>query len=309
MNNTNVNNVINDLKTKKNAIILAHYYTRSDVQDIADFVGDSLDLSRKAAETDADIILFAGVKFMAETAKIIAPDKTVLLPEINAGCSLADSCPDEMFKGFIGRYDEKVVISYINSSVEIKALSDVICTSANAVDIVNYYKDCENIIFGPDKNLGAFVKSRIDRDMIVWDGVCHVHQMFNMPMLVEQKKLYPEALVICHPECNKAVQDFSDYVGSTSKMLRYIKESVSKSFIVVTDPGIIHQMKKMFPDKQFITAEPLTNVCEYMKMVTVDKIYDALKQEKHKIEIDQELISRAKKPIEKMLKISQEIKK
>ncbi len=309
MNKINVNNVLNNIKREKNAIILAHYYTNGDVQDIADYVGDSLELSRKAADTDADIILFAGVKFMAETAKIISPEKTVLMPDINAGCSLADACEKNDFRKFIDQYDDKIVISYINSSTEIKAMSDVICTSANAIDIVKYFGDHENIIFGPDKNLGAFVKSKINRELIIWDGACHVHEMFNKAVLKEQKSHYPDAKIICHPECNKAVQDYSDFIGSTSKMLKYIEDSEFKSFIIVTDPGIIHQMEKRFTNKQFIPAEPTTNVCEYMKMITVEKIIDALTQEKHKIEIDNTLIELAKSPIEKMLKISQRIKK
>ncbi len=309
MNNKSVNKEIGKIKKEKNAIILAHYYTNDEVQDIADFVGDSLELSRKAAETNADIILFAGVKFMAETAKIISPDKKVLLPVVEAGCSLADSCPADNFNDFIKTNKNSVVISYINSSIEIKAMSDLICTSSNAVDIVNSLDKKHKIIFGPDKNLGQYVKSKVDHELIIWQGACHVHDKYRKEYLIKQRKMHKEAKIISHPECNKEIQDFSDFVGSTSKMLTYIQENNNKQFIIVTDPGIIHQMKKLAPEKVFIPAEPIDNVCEYMKMNTPETIYQALETETNDIQIAESLLNSAYKPIADMLKISSRIMK
>ncbi len=299
---------IRNLCKDKNAVILAHFYQDGDVQDIADFVGDSLDLSRKAAETTADIIVFAGVHFMAETAKILSPDKKVLLPDLNAGCSLADSCPTEDFAAFKARNTDHIVVSYVNTTAEVKALSDICCTSTNAVKVVESLPKDQKIIFAPDRNLGNYINSLTNRDMLVWDGACHVHEEFSLERILEVKKENPEAKIICHPECQKPVQIVSDFIGSTSALLKYVTEDPGNSYIVATESGILHQMRKANPDKTFFPAPPADstcacNDCKYMKLHTLEKLYNCLKYELPEIEMDEELRLEAEIPIRRMLAI------
>lgn len=304
---------INKLKKEKNAIILAHYYQTGDIQDIADFVGDSLALSQKAAETKAEIILFAGVHFMAETAKILAPNSKVLIPDLNAGCSLADSCPPDEFKKFIKEHPDHIVISYVNTTAEIKTMTDICCTSTNALKIVEYLPKDQKIIFAPDRNLGYYIKRMTGRnDMVIWNGACHVHEEFSMEAILELKKEYPNAKVISHPECKKPVQLISDFVGSTAALLNFTKNDSGKQYIVATESGILHQMKKQNPEKEYIVAPPKDstcgcNDCNFMKLITVNKIYNTLKYEKPEVILDQEIIKKAKKSIEKMLEISKQL--
>lgn len=295
------------LKKEKNAIILSHYYTTGDVQDVADFIGDSLALSREAQNCSADVIVFAGVHFMAETAKVLSPDKKVLLPDMQAGCSLADSCNAADFADFIKRYPQHTVISYVNTTVEVKALTDIVCTSSNAVDIVASLDKEEKIIFGPDRNLGNYVKSVTAReDMIVWDGACHVHERFSLEKIIELKKEYPSAKLLTHPECKKPIHIISDYIGSTAALLNYAKTDTATQFIVATEPGILYQMQKECPEKSFIPAPPsdsscACNDCSYMKLITLQKIYDVLKEEKNIIEVDENVRKKAEKSIIRML--------
>ena len=303
---------IEELKKKKNAIILAHYYQTSDIQDIADFVGDSLTLSQKAAANNADIILFAGVKFMAETAKILSPEKKVLLPDMNAGCSLADSCNPEEFKKFIALNPGRTVISYVNTTVDIKALSDIICTSSNVIQIINSFPEDEKFIFAPDKNLGNYVKSLTSRDIVVYDGACHVHEEFSADKILKLKKENPEAKIIVHPECGLAVRSIADYIGSTSGLLNYIKKDKGNTYIIATEPGIIYQMKKACPDKKYIPAPPEDSTCRwkecnFMKLITVEKILACLKEESTEIILDKKIIEDAGKPIIKMMQISEKL--
>lgn len=303
---------IEKLKRKKNAIILAHYYQTSDIQDIADFVGDSLALSQKAASNDADIILFAGVKFMAETAKILSPEKKVLLPDMNAGCSLADSCAPGEFKKFIAANPGRIVISYVNTTAEIKALSDIICTSSNAVQIVKSFPENEKFIFAPDRNLGNYVKSLTERDIVVYNGACHVHEEFSVEEILKKKRENPGAKIIVHPECELPVRMIADYIGSTSGLLNYIKKDKGNSYIIATEPGIIHQMKKAFPDKKYIPAPPKDSTCgcrecNFMKLITVEKILTCLKNESPEIVLDKKIIEDAGKPIIKMMQISEKL--
>jgi quinolinate synthase len=298
--------------SEKNAVILAHYYQTGDIQDIADFVGDSLALSRKAASVNADIILFAGVHFMAETAKILAPDKKVLLPDTNAGCSLADSCPPEEFRKFLDDNPGRTVITYVNSTAEIKAMTDIICTSSNAFQIVDYLPEDEKIIFAPDRNLGNYIKRRIDRDMIVWEGACHVHEEFSLESILELKNDNPDASIIVHPECELPVRMVADFIGSTGAMLNYVKTDSANKYIVGTEPGIIHQMKKARPDKFFIPAPGKDSTCgcsecNFMKLITLEKIYNTLKYELPEIEMDADLMKKAEKPIRRMLEISDKL--
>lgn len=301
---------IKDLKKKKNAILLAHYYQESPIQEAADFIGDSLELSRKAAETNADIIVFAGVHFMAETAKILNPGKKVLLPDLEAGCSLAESCPADKFEKFIKKYPGHTVISYINCSAEVKSLSDIICTSGNALKIINSLPENEKVVFAPDKNLGKYLTSQTGREMILWDGVCEVHHEMNLQQLTELKKLHPNAKLIAHPECTPAVLEIADFVGSTSKMLKFTKEDKAEQFIVATEVGIIHQMKKQSPGKVFIMAP--TNLhnscacseCRFMKKNTLQKVYDALHFEQPEIIVDPFVAQKAYKSISKMLQFN-----
>lgn len=302
---------IEALKRQRNAIILAHYYTEAEVQDVADFVGDSLALSQRAATTDADVILFAGVHFMGETAKILSPQKTVLMPDMAAGCSLADSCRAEDFAAFIAAHPGHTVISYVNTTAEVKALTDIVCTSSNAVQIVQSLPEDEPIIFGPDRNLGNYIKNVTGRqNMVVWDGACHVHEEFSLEKILELKKEYPTAKVLTHPECKRPIILISDYVGSTAGLLHYATTDTSTdTYIVVTEPGVLHQMKKAAPDKTFIPAPPMDstcgcNNCSYMKLVTLQKMADALEQLEPQIIIPEETRLQAEKSIRRMLEIS-----
>jgi quinolinate synthase len=303
---------INKLRAEKNAIILAHYYQTGDIQDIADFVGDSLALSQKAASNDADIILFAGVKFMAETAKILAPAKKVLLPDINAGCSLADSCREEDFKKFIDDNPGRTVVTYVNTTAEIKALSDIICTSSNAIQIVESLPENEKIIFAPDRNLGNYVLNKTGRDIIVWNGACHVHEEFSLEAILKLKNEYPEAKLIVHPECELPIRMVADYIGSTSSLLQYSKNDSAKIYIVATEVGIIHQMQKNNSGKKFIPAPPKDSTCgcsecNFMKLITLEKIYNCLKNESPEINVDSDIIIKARKPILRMMEISKKL--
>lgn len=299
---------INKLKKEKNAIILAHYYQDADIQDIADFIGDSLALSQQAAKTDADIILFAGVHFMAETAKILCPQKKVLLPDLNAGCSLADSCPADKFAEFKAQHPNHLVISYINCSADIKALTDIICTSSNAEQIVESLPKDQKIIFAPDKNLGAYIRKKTGRDMLLWDGSCMVHEIFSLEKITKLKNQFPNAKMVAHPECEAAVLELADYIGSTSGLLSYVQKSDAKEFIVATEAGILHQMNKACPEKLFIAAPPnnscACNDCPHMKLNTLEKLYNCLKYEQPEITLPADLIEKAKKPIIRMLELS-----
>ena len=308
--NVNVIEEIQKLKKEKNAIILAHYYQTGDIQDIADFVGDSLALSQKAAETNADIILFAGVHFMAETAKILAPNSKVLIPDLNAGCSLAESCPADKFKKFIKQHPDHIVISYVNTTAEIKTLTDICCTSTNALKIVESLPKNQKIIFAPDRNLGGYIKRITGReDMVIWNGACHVHEEFSLEAILELKKEYPNAKVISHLECEKPVQLISDFIGSTAALLKYTKTDNSNEYIVATESGILHQMKKQNPEKTYIVAPPKDstcgcNDCNFMKLITINKIYNTLKYETPEVILSEEIRNKAKKCIDVMLDIS-----
>lgn len=300
---------INRLKKEKNAVILAHYYTTGDIQEIADFTGDSLALSQQAAATDADIIVFAGVHFMAETAKILSPGKKVLIPDPAAGCSLADSCPASDFKKFLSKYPDHTVVSYVNTSVGVKALTDICCTSSNAVKVIEGIPADRKIIFAPDRNLGNYIKSITGRDdMVIWEGACHVHEEFSVERILELKKQYPEAKVLAHPECKKTVLILADFIGSTSALLKFAGEDPSETFIVVTESGILHQMQKENPGKRFIPAPPMDstcgcNDCIYMKMVSLQKIYDALVNEAPEVILDEDTRHKAEGSIRRMLEI------
>lgn len=299
---------INSLKKQKNAILLAHYYQNNDIQDIADYIGDSLGLAQQAEKTKADIILFAGVHFMAETAKILNPTKKVLIPDLKAGCSLADSCPPQKFADFKKQHPDHIVITYINCTAEIKALSDIICTSSNAVQIVESLPKEQKIIFAPDKNLGAYINKKTGRDMVLWDGSCMVHEIFSLEKLVKLKMQHPQAKIIAHPECEEAILEHADFIGSTTALLNYSKKSSDNEYIVLTETGILHQMQKASPDKTFIPAPPnnscACNDCPYMKLNTLEKIYIALKYEQPELLMDKDLIEKAKLPIQRMLELS-----
>lgn len=308
MNNKYINDIIK-LKHEKNAVILCHYYQTGDIQDIADFLGDSLALAQAAKKTNADIILFAGVKFMADTAKILNPDKKVLLPDLNAGCSLADSCPEDKFKEFLKLYPNHKVISYINTSTEIKALSDVLCTSSNAVKIVESFSKDEKLIFAPDKNLGNYINSITGRNMVLWNGACHVHERFSLEKIIQLKINYPESKFIAHPECTKPILILADFIGSTSALLDFTNTDKSNSYIVATESGIIHQMKLSNPGKNFIPAPPSDNSCacndcSFMKLITLEKIYYSLKNEEPEILISEDIRLKALKPLIRMLELS-----
>ncbi len=303
---------IKKLKAKKNAIILAHYYQTGDIQDIADFVGDSLALSQKAASNSADIILFAGVKFMAETAKILSPEKKVLLPDLMAGCSLANSCKASDFKKFINENPGRTIISYVNTNADIKAMSDIICTSSNAVQIVESLPPDEKIIFAPDRNLGNYVLNKTGYDMIIWNGTCHVHEEFSLEAIIRLKKENPGAKIIVHPECELPVRMVADFIGSTSSLLQFTKKDPGNCYIVATEAGIIHQMKKENPTKTYIPAPPIDSTCgcsecSFMKLITIEKILNCLKYEKPEINIDQEILIKAQKPINRMMEISEKL--
>jgi len=299
---------INELKKKKNAVILAHYYQDADIQDIADYIGDSLGLSQQAAATDADIIVFAGVEFMAETAKILSPQKKVLLPDLKAGCSLADSCPADTFQKFKEKHPDHIVISYVNCSAEIKALTDIVCTSSNALQIIESLPKEQKIIFAPDKNLGAYLVKKTGRDMVLWNGSCMVHEIFSLEKIEQLKKKHSKAQLLAHPECEASLLKLADYIGSTTGILNYSVKSDCTEFIVATEAGILHQMQKASPNKTFIPAPPnntcACNDCPHMKLNTLEKLYNCLKYELPCIEMDEDLIEKAKKPIIRMLDIS-----
>jgi quinolinate synthase len=297
-----------ELKRQKNAVILAHYYQVDEIQEIADFVGDSLQLSQNAKNTNADIIVFAGVHFMAETAKILNPGKKVILPDLNAGCSLADSCTPDKFQQFINEHPGHKVISYINCSAKIKAMSDIICTSSNAVKIVESFPLEQKLIFAPDKNLGGYVNQVTGRNMVLWDGSCSVHDLIKSEEVIHLKSQHPDALLIAHPECQDIVLQLADFIGSTTALLNFTIKNPGKKFIVATETGILFQMKKSSPDKEFIivsTDEKCScNDCRYMKLNTIEKLYLSLRNEKPEISLSPELIGMAQKPILKMLELS-----
>lgn len=300
---------IERLKKEKNAVILAHYYQTDEVQDLADFLGDSLQLSQRASETDADIIVFAGVHFMAETAKILSPRKKVLLPVLDAGCSLADSIKASDLKKLKEENPDHIVISYINTTAEIKALTDVVCTSSNAVQIVQSFPKEQAIIFTPDKNMGDYINRITGRNMLLWNGACHVHEKFSLQGILKLKQNNPEAKIIAHPECQKPILIVSDFIGSTAALLNYTRNDNARKYIVATESGILYQMKNASPHKEFIPAPPVDstcgcNDCEYMKLITPEKILRSLRDEKHEVTLSEELIEKALKPIRRMLEIS-----
>ncbi len=303
---------IERLKAEKKAVLLAHYYQEPDIQDIADYIGDSLGLAREAARTDADIIVFAGVHFMAETAKILNPDKKVLLPDLNAGCSLADSCPPEAFAAFRALHPDHIVISYINCTADIKAQTDIICTSSNAEHLVRQIPEDQGIIFAPDRNLGRWLIKQTGRDMVLWEGSCIVHEVFSEQQLIRLKARHPNAPVLAHPECEEAVLQHADYIGSTSGIRRFATESEADTFIVATESGILHQMQKDNPDKTFIAAPPSNgcacNDCPHMKLNTLEKLYLCLKHEAPEILMDEAIRLRALQPIERMLAMSEGVR-
>jgi quinolinate synthase len=304
----NLSEKIKALRKEKNAVILAHYYQVPEIQDIADFTGDSLALSQSAYKTKATLIVFAGVHFMAETAKILNPKKKVVVPDLNAGCSLADSCPPDQFSEFIRKYPGHKVVSYINCSAAVKALSDVICTSSNAVKIVESFPRDQKLIFAPDRNLGAYVNKITGRNMVLWNGSCEVHDIINTESVIRMKIENPDAKLIAHPECKAVILEMADYVGSTTGLLNFTRQDSSKKFIVATETGIIHQMKKSSPDKEFLVVPTDENCscndCPYMKMNTMQKLYLALNLEHNEIILDRELMDKARVPILKMLELS-----
>jgi quinolinate synthase len=299
---------INRLKKELNAVLLAHFYQEPDIQDIADHIGDSLQLAQAAEKTDADVIVFAGVHFMAETAKILNPDKLVLLPDLKAGCSLAEGCPANLLQKFKDKYPGHIVISYINCSAEVKAMSDIICTSSNAEKIISQIPMSQKIIFAPDKNLGRYISKKTGRDMVLWHGSCIVHETFSEKKILELKLEHPRAKLISHPECEENILNNSDFIGSTSALLNYIKANESNEFIVATEPGILHQMEKLCPEKVFIQAPPEANCacneCPYMKLNTLEKLYLCMKNRTPEITLESEIQLKALKPIQKMLEMS-----
>jgi quinolinate synthase len=310
--NLNLIDEISKMRIEKNAIIMAHYYQQDTIQEIADFVGDSYELSLQAAKNSADIIVFCGVHFMAETAKILSPEKTVLIPDLKAGCSLANSCPADEFKKFKDKHPGHIVISYINTTAEIKSLSDIICTSSNAMMIINSLPENQKIIFAPDRNLGNYIKSTTGRDMVIWNGACHVHEEFSLERILKLKNLYPEAKLIAHPECEKPILIIADYIGSTSALLKYTQSDISKYYIVATESGILYKMKKMSPEKTFIPAPPKDsscgcNDCNFMKLNTLEKVYLCLKHERPEIIVDEAIRKLAEKPIRRMLDVSKSL--
>lgn len=301
---------ISRLKREKNAVILAHYYMVPQVQDVADFVGDSLALSQRAAETDAEVILFAGVHFMGETAKILSPGKKVLIPDLNAGCSLADSCKPADFKKFIDEHPGHTVISYVNTSAGIKALTDIVCTSSNAVRVLESVPREQPVIFGPDRNLGHYIRQVTGRDnMLIWDGACHVHEEFSLEKILELKESHPGAKILVHPECKKPIRLVADYIGSTAGILNFSRTDPSDTYIVATESGILHQMRLAMPQKTFIAAPPLDstcgcNDCAFMKLISLKKVYLTLKYEVPEIEVEEELRKKAERSIRRMLELS-----
>lgn len=311
-NSINYFEEIKKFRKEKNAIILAHYYVDGEIQDIADFTGDSLALSQKAAETDADIIVFVGVHFMAETAKILSPSKKVLLPDLEAGCSLADSCPTKEFDEFIKLHPYHTVVSYINTTAEVKALTDIVCTSSNAVEIIEIIPEGEKIIFGPDRNLGNYISRLTGREMVIWDGACHVHNEFSLEGILKLKEENPNAKLISHPECPKPILLVSDFIGSTKALVDFSVKDPSNKFIVATEPGVLHEMKKLSKNKEFIPApgesgECACSECEYMKKNSIEKLYLCLKNETPEILMEKELMDNARSSINKMLDISKKL--
>ena len=300
---------INELKKEKNAVILGHYYQKGEIQDIADYIGDSLALAQIAAKTDADILVMCGVHFMGETAKVRCPDKKVLVPDLNAGCSLADSCPADKFAEFVKAHPGYTVISYVNTTAAVKAVTDVVVTSTNAKQIVESFPKDEKIIFGPDRNLGNYINSITGREMLLWDGACHVHEQFSVEKIVELKAQYPDAVVLAHPECKSVVLKLADMVGSTAALLKYAVNSDKQRFIVATEAGILHEMQKKCPQKTFIPAPPNDstcgcNECNFMRLNTLEKLYNCLKYEFPEVTVDPEVAREAVKPIKRMLEIS-----
>jgi len=299
---------INELKKQKKMIVLAHYYQEPDIQDVADYIGDSLGLAQKAAETDAEIIVFAGVHFMAETAKILNPNTKVLLPDLKAGCSLADSAPADLFKAFKAKHPDHLVVSYINCSAEIKALSDIICTSGNAEAIINSIPTSQPILFAPDKNLGAYLNKKTGREMLLWNGACMVHEIFSLQKIIHLKVRHPEAKFIAHPECEDAVLNIADFIGSTTQLLKYSSQSNVSTFIVGTETGILHKMQQLSPNKTFIPAPPTNscacNDCPHMKLNTLEKIYVCMQYEQPELTMDENLRLAALQPITRMMEIS-----
>lgn len=300
---------INNLRKEKNAIILAHYYQDADIQNIADYVGDSLALAQWATKTTADIIVLCGVHFMGETAKILSPTKKVLIPDVDASCSLAESCPADEFEKFTKSYPDYTVVSYVNTTAAVKALTDIVVTSTNAKHVIDSLPQDEKIIFGPDKNLGDYINKQTGRNMLLWDGACHVHEQFSLEKILELQADHPDALLLAHPECRKYILEIADHVGSTSSIIKFATESDNNKFIVATEAGILHQMRMDNPDKEFIPAPPedstcACNDCFYMKMNTLEKLYLCLKNETPEIVVDEELRVKAVRPIEKMLEIS-----
>lgn len=300
---------IDRLRRDKNAVIMAHYYTVPEIQEIADFVGDSLALAQQAAKTDADIIVLCGVHFMGETAKIICPDKKVLVPDMQAGCSLADSCQASEFESFVKAHPDHTVISYVNTSAAVKALTDIVVTSSNARKIVDQLPADEKIIFGPDRNLGNYINSVTGRNMLLWDGACHVHEQFSVEKLVELKQRYPNAKVLAHPECKSVVIKLADVVGSTQALLNYAVKSDQNQFLVATESGILHEMQKQAPDKEFIPVPPndstcACNNCSFMKLNTLEKLYICLRDESNEIFVDADIAKKAIRPINRMLEMS-----
>lgn len=300
---------INELKKEKNAVILGHYYQKGEIQDIADYIGDSLALAQIAAKTDADILVMCGVHFMGETAKVLCPDKKVLVPDLNAGCSLADSCPADKFAEFVKAHPGYTVISYVNTTAAVKAVTDVVVTSTNAKQIVESFPKDEKIIFGPDRNLGNYINSITGRKMLLWDGACHVHEQFSVEKIVELKAQYPDAVVLAHPECKSVVLKLADMVGSTAALLKYAVNSDKQRFIVATEAGILHEMQKKCPQKTFIPAPPNDstcgcNECNFMRLNTLEKLYNCLKYEFPEVTVDPKVAREAVKPIKRMLEIS-----
>ena len=308
----NLKEEINRLRREKHAVILAHYYQEGDIQDLADFVGDSLALAQWASRCDADILVMCGVHFMGETAKILCPDKKVLVPDLTAGCSLADSCPPDRFADFVKAHPGHTVISYVNTSAAVKALTDVVVTSGNARRIVESFPANEPIIFGPDRNLGAYINAVTGRKMLLWDGACHVHEQFSAEKIAALKAAHPDAEVLVHPECRPEVVRLADVVGSTAVLLKHAVKSPCRRFIVATEAGILHEMRKQCPDKEFIPAPPATgphacNECDFMRRNTLEKLYACLRDESPAIEVDPDTAARAVRPIERMLELSAQL--
>lgn len=303
-----------ELKKKRGAVIMAHYYQTGDIQDIADYIGDSLALAQTAAKLKEDVIVVCGVHFMGETAKILCPDKTVLVPDTEAGCSLADSCPANEFELFVKKHPAHTVISYVNTSAAVKALTDVVVTSGNAKEIVESFPENEKIIFGPDRNLGNYINGITGRNMVLWDGACHVHEQFSLEKTIKLKEEYPDAKVLVHPECKKPMQMIADKIGSTAVLLKYAGESDAEKFIVATESGILHQMQKKYPDKTFIPAPPsdstcACNECSFMKLNTLEKLRNCLRDMSPEIKVDEKIMEKARRPIERMLELSEKIRK